>query len=197
MAIKTTTNATQESYGPGTYVEESFSPLPEECRRLLRVFAARTPGFTKDEGLLSGVQFHGDDLPCIPGPIKSQAVTAVLHAMVGIVGLEILHLRGTTNSTITHVDTNHAGLYPATQFAPWSSDIHVAPLYYQILKAWGQKSDLIEDEKYYVHFSDSVFGDDLRVLAPIVKYDEEEMTPKWTSPPVPFCHHKYRSFSEQ
>lgn len=80
------------------------------------------------------------------------------------------------------------------QFTPWSSDIHVAPLYYQILKAWGQKSDLIENEKYYSHFSDSVFGDDLRVLAPIVKYDEELLTPRWTSPPVPFCHHKYRSF---
>ncbi|KAH0290015.1 alpha methylacyl-CoA racemase [Aureobasidium namibiae CBS 147.97] len=573
MAIKTTTNATPESYGPGTHVEESFSPLPEECRRLLRLFAARTPGFTKDEALLNGVQFHGDDLPCIPGPIKSQAVTAVLHAMVGIVGLEILHLRGTTNSTITHVDTNHAGLYPATpalvhvdgqtgpaiiklptvpqwdkdrqsnsslvyrataiyetaekgvwyqlhgsldswkmlallgisrsldsgintddaaydliqqrvrtyraleieqlmlqnglsgnivhspqdwlntemgkslarhplinyshqlacpalppatfttatdkrplagvkvveltriiagaaagaalasmgaevirvnssklkdytpaqpsslmagkttidlnldepdhhaklialfeqadvilqgyrlgsfkrrgfgldaalemankrgkgivyvdencygpdgyyaerpgwqqvadaaagssyimgqafgcppgqgvlpslpisdmstgiltaltimcairdrarcggsyhghaaltgynmatldpevglyqrdtvqkiqdkyQFAPWSSDIHVAPLYYQILEAWGQKSDLIKNEKYYVHFSDSVFGNDLRVLAPIIRYHEEKITPKWTSPPVPFCHHKYRSFSAQ
>jgi hypothetical protein len=79
-------------------------------------------------------------------------------------------------------------------FAPWSSDIHVTPLYYQILKAWDQKSDLIKNEKYYVHFSDSVFGDDLRVLAPIVKYYEKELTPRWSSPPVPFCHHKYRSF---
>jgi crotonobetainyl-CoA:carnitine CoA-transferase CaiB-like acyl-CoA transferase len=113
MAIETTKNAT-ESYGPGTYVDRSFSPLPEECRRLLRLFAARTPGFTEDETLLDGVKFEGDHLPCIPGPIKSQAVTAVLHAMVGIVGLEILHLRGYTNSNTSYVDTNHAGLYPAT-----------------------------------------------------------------------------------
>ena len=571
MAIKTTSNAIQETYGPGTYVEESFSPLPVECRRLLRLFAARTPGFTQDETLINEVQFDGDDLPCIPGPIKSQAVTAVLHAMVGIVGLEVLHLRGISSSTVTHIDTNHAGLYPATpalvhvdgqtgppviklptvpqwdkdrqsnsslvyrataiyetadkgvwyqlhgsldswkmlallgigkeldseitsddaaydliqqrvrtyraheieqlmlqhglsgnivhspkgwletemgkslarhplinysrqsacpslppvsftattdkrplagvkvveltriiagaaagaalasmgaevirvnssklkdytpaqpsslmagkttidldlddpadhakllalfeqadvilqgyrlgsfkrrgfgldaaleiankrgkgiiyvdencygpdgyyaerpgwqqvadaaagssyimgqafgcpsgqgvlpslpisdmstgiltaltimcairdrakfggsyhghaaltgynmatldpevglyqretvkriqdkyQFAPWSSDIHVAPLYYQILKAWGQKSDLIRNEKYYVHFPDSVFGNDLRVLAPLIRYDEEEVTPRWTSPPVPFCHHKYRTFT--
>jgi hypothetical protein len=114
MAIKTTTTITEESYGPGTYVDTDFSPLPEECKRLLRLFAARTPGFTTDETLLEGVQCVGDDLPCIPGPIKSQAVTAVLHAMVGIVGLEILHLRGNTSSITTHVDTNHAGLYPAT-----------------------------------------------------------------------------------
>lgn len=45
------------------------------------------------EALLAGVQFEDDDLPCIPGPIKTQAITAVLHAMGGIVGLELLRLR--------------------------------------------------------------------------------------------------------
>ncbi|KAI5206941.1 hypothetical protein E4T38_03655 [Aureobasidium subglaciale] len=55
------------------------------------------------------------------------------------------------------------------QFPSWSSDIHVAPLYYQNLKAWGMSSDLIENEKYYVHFSNSIFGDDLRVLAPMIR----------------------------
>ncbi|KAH7207612.1 CoA-transferase family III domain-containing protein [Fusarium oxysporum] len=109
-----TTNTSRETYGAGTTVDTEFLPLPAECQRLLRLFAARTPGFTKDESLLSRVNFHGDDLPCIPGPIKSQAVTAVLHAMVGIVGLEILHLRGITTRNQTDIDVNHAGLYPAT-----------------------------------------------------------------------------------
>ncbi|RJE19139.1 CoA-transferase family III [Aspergillus sclerotialis] len=104
----------QDNYGPGTHVDMSFTPVPEECKRLLKVFAARTPGFTQDQALLDGVTFEGDELPCLPGPIKAQAVTAVLHAMVGIVGLEILHLRGETTSTTTYVNTNHAGLYPAT-----------------------------------------------------------------------------------
>ncbi|KAL5866412.1 hypothetical protein ACKVWC_011439 [Pyricularia oryzae] len=104
----------KDSYGAGTVIDEEFLPLPSECSRLLRVFAARTPGFTTDEALLGGVVFHGDSLPCIPGPIKSQAVTAVMQAMAGIVGLEILQLRGIASSTATYVDTNHAGLYPAT-----------------------------------------------------------------------------------
>lgn len=104
----------QETYGPGTYVDTSFTPVPEECKRLLKVFAAKTPGFTQDQALLEGVRFEGDELPCLPGPIKAQVVTAVLHAMVGIVGLEMLHLRGETTSTTTHVNTDHAGLYPAT-----------------------------------------------------------------------------------
>lgn len=104
----------EESYGPGTSIDNSFTPVPKECKRLLRLFTAKTPGFTQDEALLDGVKFEGDDLPCIPGPIKTQAVTAVLHAMVGIVGLELLHLRDQTTSTTTYVNTNHAGLYPAT-----------------------------------------------------------------------------------
>lgn len=116
----------RDTYGPGTVVDNDFLPLPEECRRLLGILAARTPGFTKDEALLNGVVFHGDDLPCIPGPIKSQAVTAVLHAMVGIVGLEILHLRGISTSTVTHIDTDHAGLYPATA-ALVNVDGHTGP----------------------------------------------------------------------
>ncbi|KIW12741.1 hypothetical protein PV08_07927 [Exophiala spinifera] len=104
----------EAGYGPGTFVDTSFAPVPEECRRLLRLLAEKTPWFTKNEALIDGVCFEGSDLPIIPGPIKSQAITAVLHAMVGIVGLEILHIRGITTDTTTHVNTDHAGLYPAT-----------------------------------------------------------------------------------
>ncbi|KAF9770283.1 hypothetical protein IL306_012185 [Fusarium sp. DS 682] len=82
------------------------------------------------------------------------------------------------------------------QFPTWSSDIHVAPLYYSILEAWEKHSTLIKDEKYYVHFSDSVFGSDLRVLGPVVRYEKEKYSPKWNSPPVPFCHDEFRLFSQ-
>ncbi|KAH7041516.1 CoA-transferase family III domain-containing protein [Microdochium trichocladiopsis] len=109
-----TSSNKSQSYGPGTYVDEAFLPVPEECKRLLRILAKRTPGFTTDEALLNKVHFHGDDLPCIPGPIKSQALTATLHAMFGIVALEILRLRGRDVSSAVHIDTDHAGLYPAT-----------------------------------------------------------------------------------
>jgi hypothetical protein len=114
MAIETSSKDAMDEYGPGTYVDEVFTPVPEECKRLLHLLAARTPGYTTEADLLNGVHFEGDDLPCIPGPIKSQALTATLHAMVGIVGLEILRLRGDATNTATYIDTNHAGLYPAT-----------------------------------------------------------------------------------
>lgn len=114
MAARALSNGSPESYGPGSHVDTAFLPVPEECRRLLRIFAAKTPGFTKSEALLDSVHFEGDDLPCIPGPIKSQVVTAVLHAMIGIVGMEIMHIRGHTTGITTSVNTDHVGLYPAT-----------------------------------------------------------------------------------
>ena len=104
----------KSSYGPGTFVDGSFSPLPQECKRLLHGLAARTPGFTKESALIDGVRFEGSDLPCIPGPIKSQAFTAALHAMVGIVGHEILELKGIETNKQTIIHTDQAALYLAT-----------------------------------------------------------------------------------
>ncbi len=75
-------------YGPGTWVDTSFTPLPQECERLLILMALASPGFTADTRLIEGVKFEGDDLPNIPGPLKAQAFTAVLHAMLGIIGHE-------------------------------------------------------------------------------------------------------------
>ncbi|PHH79478.1 hypothetical protein CDD80_4705 [Ophiocordyceps camponoti-rufipedis] len=99
-------------YGPGTYTDTSFTPLPKECQRLLKYFAENTPGFTKDAKDLD-VNFHGDDLPMIPGPLKSQAASAVFHAMIGIVGKEISKLKGIDTGKIS-IDTDKSGLYPAT-----------------------------------------------------------------------------------
>ncbi len=105
---------TEDVYGPGTYTDTSFTPVPEECTRIFRELAARTPNFTKDERLLSGVHFVGDKLPLLAGPIKSQAVTAALHAMAGVIGHEILQLRGIETSGSTTVNVDHAGMYVAT-----------------------------------------------------------------------------------
>lgn len=81
------------------------------------------------------------------------------------------------------------------RFTPWSSDAHVAPLYYSIVEAWNENSELVKDERYYVHFSDATFGADLRVLAPVVRHENPEHCPRWSSPLVPFCHHKFQTVS--
>ncbi|KAK7977146.1 hypothetical protein PG988_004636 [Apiospora saccharicola] len=102
-------------YGPGTYTDKTFVPVPQDTERIFRLIAAETPGFTQDEALLSKVKFTGEDFPVIPGPIKAVSVAAALHAMAGVLGDEILTLRGAEdkNRQIT-VNTTHAGLWLGT-----------------------------------------------------------------------------------
>ncbi|GJN66043.1 hypothetical protein PLICBS_000059 [Purpureocillium lilacinum] len=100
-------------YGPGTFVDSDYTPLVGECRRLLKYFARVSPGFSQDEAELDSVEFHGHDLPIIPGPLKAQAISAVYHAMIGIVGKEICAMKGVKTGKIS-IDVDKSGLYPAT-----------------------------------------------------------------------------------
>jgi hypothetical protein len=99
-------------YGPGTYTDKTFTPVPEDTARIFRLLASHTPTFTKDEALLSKVRFTGEEFPVIPGPIKATSVGAALHAMCGLVADEILTLRGAEDKhrKIT-VNTTHAAFW--------------------------------------------------------------------------------------
>ena len=100
-------------YGPGTFADTSFIPLPQDCRRILQWLASVTPGFTKDPKALEDVHWHGQDLPLFPGPPKSQALSAVLNAMAGIIGKEISELKGERTGKV-YIDIDQAGMYPAS-----------------------------------------------------------------------------------
>lgn len=102
-------------YGPGTHTDKTFVPVPQDTERIFRLLASETPGFTRDEALLSKVKFTGEDFPVIPGPIKAVPVAAALHAMAGVLGDEILTLRGAEDKhrQIT-VNTTHAALWLGT-----------------------------------------------------------------------------------
>ena len=71
------------------------------CTKLLNWLASVTRGFTNDQKVLGDVKIEGDDYPSVPEPVKSVAQTAVLHAMPGIVGLEISEMRGQKTRQIT------------------------------------------------------------------------------------------------
>ncbi|KAH8678325.1 CoA-transferase family III domain-containing protein [Xylariales sp. PMI_506] len=103
---------TPDVYGPGTYTDAAFVPVPQDTERIFRLLAAQTPGFTQDERLLSKVQFVGEEFPVIPGPIKAVSVAAALHAMAGVLADEILTIRGVENKDrrIT-VNTTHAAFW--------------------------------------------------------------------------------------
>ncbi|KAG9199791.1 hypothetical protein G6514_007905 [Epicoccum nigrum] len=99
-------------YGPGTYTDKTFVPVPEDTARIFRQIASQTPGFTKDESILSRVKFEGEEYPVIPGPIKATSVAAALHAMCGVVADEILTLRGRKNDKrLITVNTTHAAMW--------------------------------------------------------------------------------------
>lgn len=99
-------------YGPGTYTDKSFVPVPEDTARIFRQIASQTSGFTQDEAVLSKVKFTGEEYPVIPGPIKATSVAAALHAMCGVIGDEILTLRGAKDDKRqTTVNTTHAAMW--------------------------------------------------------------------------------------
>lgn len=105
---------TEGVYGPGSWTDTEFTPVPKECARLLALMARQTPGFTHDQRYLDKVHFEGDELSNLPGPLKSQCLTTVMHAMAGIIGHEIMEIRGDQTDGKTYINTNMGGLYPGS-----------------------------------------------------------------------------------
>jgi hypothetical protein len=117
-------------YGPGTFIDKAVLPVPEDARRVFELLALRTPGFTKSKAAWDTVQFEGQPKPMIPGPIKSPVVAAALHAMAGLVGNELLELRGgkaVTENTVT-VDTDHAGIWLGSVFTTYINGSDISAL---------------------------------------------------------------------
>jgi hypothetical protein len=100
-------------YGPGSYTDTSFIPVPQDSERILQYLAERTPGFNASPDFLRHAKFHGQDLPLLPGPIKAQVFSAVCQAMIGLTAKEICALREIETGDV-HVETDAAALYPAT-----------------------------------------------------------------------------------
>lgn len=119
-----------EVFGPGTYIDKSVLPVPEDARRIFELLASRTPGFTKEPALWKTVKFEGRPDPMVPGPMKSPVVTAALHAMCGLVGNELLALRDgkpAKQASVT-VDTDHAGMWLASTFTAYVNDKDIPTL---------------------------------------------------------------------
>ena len=102
----------EDAYGPGSYIDSEALPVPEDARRLLKVFAKSTPGFAKDDASLDTVAFTGSATTITPGPLKSSVIASALHAMSGIVANELLELRdGPSSHRTVSVDTDHAAFW--------------------------------------------------------------------------------------
>lgn len=66
----------KDVYGPGTFTDVDFTPVPQDSKRLLEYFSKKTPGFNSDPAFLDNVNFSGNDLPLLPGPIKAQVLVS-------------------------------------------------------------------------------------------------------------------------
>ena len=69
-------------------------------------------------------------------------------------------------------------------------DLHVEELLRDMVETWTAQTDLMDRKEYFVHFAESAFGKDHILLGPVVKFDDKESSPHWTSPPEPYLYHK-------
>ncbi|TVY69867.1 Succinyl-CoA--L-malate CoA-transferase beta subunit [Fusarium oxysporum f. sp. cubense] len=99
-------------YGQGSWIDSEAPPVPDDARRLLKVLAEATPGFTTDPAVLDTVSFMGSSHSIVPGPLKSAVIAGALHAMSGIVANELLELRdGQSSRRTVSIDTDHAAFW--------------------------------------------------------------------------------------
>ncbi|PYH93432.1 CoA-transferase family III [Aspergillus ellipticus CBS 707.79] len=110
-----------EVYGPGTFIDKQFLPVPEDARRVFEFLASSTPGFTQSKAAWDTVHFEGRPDPMVQGPIKAPVIAAALHAMTGLVANELLELRevkSVAENSVT-IDTDHAGLWLGSVFTAY------------------------------------------------------------------------------
>ncbi len=65
-------------------------------------------------------------------------------------------------------------------------DLHVEELLEVVRDGWVRTTGFERREEFFVTFPRSAFGRDLRIVAPVVRYGDQGMTPKWGSPPKPY-----------
>ncbi|KAJ5300056.1 hypothetical protein PENANT_c085G02041 [Penicillium antarcticum] len=111
-----------EIYGPGSFMDREFLAIPDDARRIFKLLAQTTPGFTADPDLSDQVTFEGGAEPIVPGPIKAPPFAAALHAMCGIVANELLDERdGKWPERRVVINIDHAAFWLGTiGFVKWN-----------------------------------------------------------------------------
>lgn len=72
----------KDAFGPGTFVDTTAIDVPTDAHRLLRQLVNISPNIGVSPEELDLVDFVGEDLSIIPGPLKSQAyVSQVLYCV--------------------------------------------------------------------------------------------------------------------
>ena len=81
------------------------------------------------------------------------------------------------------------------QFGPMTPDLMVEELLYVLAEAWGKNSDILRRPGYMTVFPETPFGKNHAILSPIVKYSNDDCSPRWTHGPVPYCQSSSESWT--
>lgn len=120
-------------YGPGSYIDKEFTPVPKDAHRVFEYLARTTPGFTQEQRHWDNVTFEGRPEPSIPGPIKAPVVAAALHAMCGVVANEIVEERDgyeqSKEQAKVTINTDHTAIWMGSIFTPYINGTNVQELF--------------------------------------------------------------------
>ena len=190
--------------------------LDENCYGPDGYYAER-PGFQQIADAASGAEYvcgqaygPGGNAPVLP----SLPISDMLTGAVGVIDV-LLALRdraihgGSYHAHATLVAANTAqlerevGLYPPDtvakiqethKFAPIRPEDNAVPdLMNVVIDAWRETTDLLGRDEFFQKFV-TPFGKDHRILAPVVKFENQAVSPVWRTGPVPLCWEEYPLF---
>lgn len=181
-------------------------------------YYAERPGFQQIADAASGCSYvcgkaYGFDegvsvLPSLP-------IADMLAGAVGVLEV-LLALRDRATkggsyhaiSVLTAVDTIQLeeafGLYSLETvttiqqkfgFKPMTPELHVEDLLYILAEAWGKHGDIIGRDGYMVTFDKTVYGEKHRILSPIVRFDNDDVSPRWNHGPVGYCASNFEAWA--
>ncbi|GAA84313.1 alpha methylacyl-CoA racemase [Aspergillus luchuensis] len=138
-------------------------------------------------------------------------VSDMITGIVGAVGAMIAVKRRAVEGGSYHITSSlvaadavalekEVGLYPPEVvrdtverfgFKEITPDQYVSEVLIPVIDGWkrGLPHDLDEDSRFMTTFNEPGPWGRQTLLKPVAKLGVEESTPRWTSPPVPHCHH--------
>ncbi len=80
-------------------------------------------------------------------------------------------------------------------FGPMTPDLHVLDLLSIVVSAWMNTTDILKRNELFTVFDKTPFGHSIRLLAPLVRYENAEVSPKWLTSSKPYCYDEAIAFA--
>ncbi|KAJ5920998.1 CoA-transferase family III [Penicillium verhagenii] len=187
--------------------------VDENCYGPDGPFAER-PGWQQIGDAASGSSYvmgrsqgHKEGKSVLPPLPVSDMLTGIIGALGAMIAVRERAVKGGSYHIVTSLVAADAislekevGLYPPTLvrkteekfgFPPITPDQFVSEVLISVVDGWkkGLPGYLDEDSELMMTFEDGYWGR-LSLLKPVARLGIQEATPKWTSAPVPNCHHE-------